>query len=76
MGLRTRPGIGANVIDIGGEIMKTVKCSESGMDCPFVARGDTDEEVLNIITDHALNVHGMSNAGDVRNQFRPLVRDE
>lgn len=56
--------------------MKTIVCSESGMDCTFIARGATDEEVLNIIADHQANVHGMTNAMDVKNQMRPLIREE
>lgn len=68
--------IGSTTTSAGGELMKTVKCSDAGMDCPFVARGNTDDEVLSIMADHALNVHSMSNTGDIKNQMRPLIREE
>ena len=38
---------------------KTLACKDTGMiECPFVARGQTDEEVLNSAGQHAKEVHG------------------
>ena len=37
--------------------MKTFKCRELGMDCDFVATGNTVEEVTKKAFDHAGQVH-------------------
>ena len=33
-------------------------CRDAGYDCPFVARGETMEEVLAQVAKHAKEVHG------------------
>ena len=39
--------------------MLTVSCREVGMDCDYVCKGETEEEVMKNGTEHAMNVHGM-----------------
>ena len=39
---------------------KTVSCRDVGMDCDFVARGETDEDILQQCTEHARKDHGMT----------------
>jgi len=36
----------------------TLACRDAGVDCDFVARGETEEEVLKIGAKHAKEVHG------------------
>ena len=38
---------------------KIVSCRDVGMDCDFVARGETDVEVLRQCVEHARSEHGM-----------------
>jgi len=39
---------------------KTVNCRDVGVDCDFVARGETEQEVLQQCTEHARTAHGMN----------------
>ncbi|HEX9754982.1 MAG TPA: DUF1059 domain-containing protein [Gemmatimonadales bacterium] len=39
---------------------KVLYCRDLGMDCDFVARGETDDEILRKAEEHAERVHGMS----------------
>ena len=36
-----------------------VKCRDVGVDCDFVARGQTPQEVMNKCAEHARTEHGM-----------------
>ncbi len=36
----------------------TLACQDSGIDCPYVARGETEEEMLQDATKHVKAVHG------------------
>lgn len=36
----------------------TFACKDIGVDCPYVARGETEEEILADIAKHAKEVHG------------------
>ena len=38
--------------------MKQLKCADlGGKDCPFVATGNTDEEVIKKMAEHGMKVH-------------------
>ena len=37
--------------------MKTLACKDAGVDCDFVAKADSEEEVLKIAMEHAQKVH-------------------
>ena len=39
--------------------MITLSCKESGLDCDYIVEGKTEDEVLERISEHALNVHNM-----------------
>lgn len=43
--------------------MKTIKCSDFGMDCHFEATGETNEEVKQKAYKHAEEVHAEKLAG-------------
>lgn len=38
---------------------KVVTCRDVGVDCDFEARGETEEEILQMCAAHAKNDHGM-----------------
>ena len=38
--------------------MKQITCGDLGGDCPFVAKGKTDDEVVKNMMAHAKKVHG------------------
>lgn len=37
---------------------KKLVCRDLGVDCPFEARGETEEEVIGQVAKHAKEVHG------------------
>ena len=39
--------------------MIRLSCRESGLECDYIAEGKTEKEVLNLISEHAVNVHNM-----------------
>ena len=39
--------------------MITLSCKESGLDCDYIVEGKTEDEVLERISEHAVNVHNM-----------------
>jgi predicted small metal-binding protein len=39
---------------------KMLSCREAGMDCDFVARGETDDEVMRNGFEHGKRDHGMT----------------
>lgn len=38
---------------------KRMKCADVGMDCDFAALADTEEELLELVREHARRVHGI-----------------
>ena len=39
---------------------KIVCCRDVGVDCDFVARGETEQEILAQCVEHAKNAHGLA----------------
>ena len=39
--------------------MLTVSCRDSGAPCDYVAKGNTEEELMKDVGQHAMAVHGM-----------------
>lgn len=38
--------------------MKTLSCEDMGVKgCPFVAKGETDKEVMDMLKEHAMTAH-------------------
>ena len=57
--------------------MKVLSCRELGMDCDFVARGETEEEILMQGAEHGRTAHGMSEMPpEMLPQVRAAIRDE
>jgi predicted small metal-binding protein len=40
--------------------MPTFKCKDIGMDCPFEAKANTNEELIKMIATHAASAHGIT----------------
>jgi predicted small metal-binding protein len=38
--------------------MLTVSCREVGMDCDYVCKGETEEEIMKTAEEHAMKHHG------------------
>jgi len=56
---------------------KTLRCRHLGVDCVFVARGETEEEVLKKVAEHAKKDHGIQEmTEEYRVAWRKAVRDE
>jgi predicted small metal-binding protein len=56
--------------------MKDFHCSDAGMKCDFVARGNSDEDVVKQARSHAERVHQMKMSSDMEKQVRGLIHDE
>ncbi|WP_428665459.1 DUF1059 domain-containing protein [Runella sp.] len=56
--------------------MKTLHCSDAGFDCEGVIKATTEEEVLTLAADHALNVHGVSVTPELAEQLKSLIKEE
>jgi predicted small metal-binding protein len=56
---------------------KTVSCRDVGMDCDFVARGETEQDILQQCSEHARKDHGMTEIpAEVVDKVRGAIRDE
>jgi len=61
----------------GGEMAKVLRCSDVGFDCGFVARADTEEELMKTVAEHAAEVHGMKEISEeVAATVKAAIRDE
>ena len=56
---------------------KVLRCSDIGMDCDFVARAETDEEILKKVAEHAATAHDMKEIPEeVLAKLRAAIQDE
>lgn len=56
---------------------KILRCNDIGMDCAFVAKADTEEEILKQAAEHAAAAHDMKKIPeDVLAKVRAAIRDE
>ena len=44
--------------------MLRLACRETGLDCDYIIKGETEEDILKNGAEHAIQVHGM-NADDI-----------
>jgi predicted small metal-binding protein len=55
-------------------------CRDAGVDCDFVVRGATTDEVMRGAAEHARTVHGYTdaqlNAPEMQQTMRGLIREE
>jgi len=56
---------------------KVIRCRDVGVDCDFVARGETDIEVLRKCAEHARSEHGMEKIPpELAVKVKEAIRDE
>jgi predicted small metal-binding protein len=56
---------------------KVVSCRDVGVDCDFVARGETEQEILQQCAEHGRKEHGMTELpADLAVKVRSAIRDE
>ena len=56
---------------------KVVNCRDVGVDCDFVARGETEQEVLQQCAEHGKEAHGMDEIPpELALKVRAAIRDE
>ena len=58
---------------------KMLACRELGMDCDFVARGETEEDLMRVGAEHGRQVHAMTDEQmsdpQLQQRIRSLIRD-
>jgi predicted small metal-binding protein len=56
----------------------TLACRDSGTDCPYVARGETMEEMWEDASKHVKEVHGYTdeqlNDPKLKEKMKPLIK--
>ena len=55
---------------------KVLRCSETGVDCTWEGRADTEKELLEMALKHAAEVHNESFTQDEIEGFRSFIHDE
>jgi predicted small metal-binding protein len=56
---------------------KVLKCRDVGVDCDFVARGATVEEVMEKARQHAISDHGFAGIPpELADKAKAAIRDE
>jgi len=54
---------------------KKLECKDAGFECSYVARGETEEDVLRDAARHAKHAHGVEPDERLLTEVRMLVRD-
>ena len=56
---------------------RRMSCSDVGPECDFVARGQTDEEVMGQVAEHARAVHGIEEVPpELAEKARAAIKDD
>ena len=55
---------------------KTLRCSDTGMDCPWVGHAETEDELLEAGAEHVRAVHKEEVTPELLDLARSLIRDE
>lgn len=56
---------------------KVIRCRDAGVDCDFVVRGETEEELFRNALEHGRAFHGMKEISkDLQEKMRTLIREE
>lgn len=56
--------------------MKTLACKDMGMQCNWVGRAETEQELLRQATEHAKNVHKMNPTPEMEQMARKVMHEE
>jgi len=58
-------------------VPKALSCRDAGVDCDFVVRGETEEELFRNALEHGRTFHGMKEIPkDLQEKMRSLIREE
>ena len=55
---------------------KTLACKDTGMDCPWVGRAETEDELLKLGGEHVVKVHGEEVTPELIELAKSVIRDE
>ena len=56
---------------------KVLRCRDVGVDCDFVARGETEQDILRQCEEHARKDHGMTEIpADLLAKVKTAIKDE
>lgn len=56
---------------------KVIYCRDAGVDCDFVVRGETEEELFRKALEHGRAVHGMTEISEeLKGKMRDLIKEE
>jgi len=69
---------GMFILPSGGPVMtKVLRCSDMMPGCDYVARAETEDELMQKATQHAREKHGMQTVPpEVAQQIKSKIRDE
>jgi predicted small metal-binding protein len=56
--------------------VKDFHCRDAGMNCDYVAKGMTNDEVMKKAGEHAEKVHQLKVSGDLASKVTSLIHDE
>ena len=56
---------------------KKMNCRDVGPDCDFVARGETEEEIMGQVAEHARTAHGIEEVPrELAEKAKAAIKDE
>ena len=56
---------------------RRMNCRDVGPDCDFVARGESDEEVMGQVAEHARTAHGIKEVPpELADKARAAIKDD
>ncbi len=56
---------------------KVMKCQDVGLDCSFQAKGETEQEVMQKVADHAKKDHNITDISpELAAKVKSVIRDE
>ena len=53
--------------------MKKITCRDAGFECDYVVKGETEDEVMKRVSEHAMKDHDMKEE-DITPEFKEKVR--
>jgi len=56
--------------------IKVVRCSDAGLDCTFVARSESEEDLMNQVAKHAHEAHGLEINEELVQKVKSLIHEE
>jgi predicted small metal-binding protein len=61
----------------GSDVTKVVNCRDVGFDCDGVVRAETEEEALQLVAEHAREIHGVQDVPpDVVEKVQAVMQEE